>query len=134
MSKLNKKLIFYIIGLLLLFNGIAMMFSSFVSFLTNDGVLKEVTLSAVITIILGCIIMSFTKSNIRQINKRDGYLIVTIGWLTMVFSGMLPYYLTNSITFFPNLFFETMSGYTTTGSTILNDIEPCQKVLSSGEV
>ena len=117
MSKLNKKLIFYIIGLLLLFNGIAMIFSSFVSFLTNDGVLKEVTLSAVITIILGCIIMSFTKSNIRQINKRDGYLIVTIGWLTMVFSGMLPYYLTNSITFFPNLFFETMSGYTTTGST-----------------
>ena len=127
MSKLNKKLIFYIIGLLLLFNGIAMMFSSFVSFLTNDGVLKEVTLSAVITIILGCIIMSFTKSNIRQINKRDGYLIVTIGWLTMVFSGMLPYYLTNSITFFPNLFFETMSGYTTTGSTILNDIETLPK-------
>ena len=127
MSKLNKKLIFYIIGLLLLFNGIAMIFSSFVSFLTNDGVLKEVTLSAVITIILGCIIMSFTKSNIRQINKRDGYLIVTIGWLTMVFSGMLPYYLTNSITFFPNLFFETMSGYTTTGSTILNDIETLPK-------
>ena len=86
MSKLNRKLIFYIIGLLLLFNGIAMLFSSFVSFLTNDGVLKEVTLSALITIILGWIIMSFTKSNIRQINKRDGYLIVTIGWLTMVFS------------------------------------------------
>ena len=127
MSKLNRKLIFYIIGLLLLFNGIAMLFSSFVSFLTNDGVLKEVTLSALITIILGWIIMSFTKSNIRQINKRDGYLIVTIGWLTMVFSGMLPYYLTNSITFFPNLFFETMSGYTTTGSTILNDIEALPK-------
>ena len=104
-----------------------MLFSSFVSFLTNDGVLKEVTLSALITIILGWIIMSFTKSNIRQINKRDGYLIVTIGWLTMVFSGMLPYYLTNSITFFPNLFFETMSGYTTTGSTILNDIEALPK-------
>jgi trk system potassium uptake protein TrkH len=112
MTKLNRKLIFHIIGLLLLFNGVAMLFSSLVSLLT---------------IVLGCIIMSFTKSNIRQINKRDGYIIVTIGWLTMVISGMLPYYLTDSITFFPNLFFETMSGYTTTGSTILNDIEALPK-------
>jgi|TARA_B110000908_G_scaffold170757_1_gene231274 trk system potassium uptake protein TrkH len=127
MTKLNRKLIFHIIGLLLLFNGVAMLFSSLVSLLTNDGVLKEVTVSAVFTIVLGCIIMSFTKSNIRQINKRDGYIIVTIGWLTMVISGMLPYYLTDSITFFPNLFFETMSGYTTTGSTILNDIEALPK-------
>jgi trk system potassium uptake protein TrkH len=74
MTKLNRKLIFYIIGLLLLFNGIAMLSSSLVSLITNDGVLKEVTVSAVFTIVLGCIIMSFTKSNIRQINKRDGYI------------------------------------------------------------
>jgi hypothetical protein len=43
MTKLNRKLIFYIIGLLLLFNGIAMLSSSLVSLITNDGVLKEVT-------------------------------------------------------------------------------------------
>ena len=113
--------------MLLVFNGGAMLFSSLVSLITNDGVLQEVTLSAIITIVMGYSIMILTKSNIRQINKRDGYLIVTIGWLTMVFSGMLPYYLTNSITYFPNLFFETMSGYTTTGSTILNDIEALPK-------
>ena len=105
MFKLNRKLILYIIGLLLLFNGLAMLSSSFVSFITNDGVLKEVTTSAIITIVIGWLLMKLTKSNIRQINKRDGYLIVTIGWLTMVFSGMLPYYLTNSITYFPNLLF-----------------------------
>ena len=127
MFKLNRKLILYIIGLLLLFNGLAMLSSSFVSFITNDGVLKEVTTSAIITIVIGWLLMKLTKSNIKQINKRDGYLIVTIGWLTMVFSGMLPYYLTNSITYFPNLLFETMSGYTTTGSTILNDIEALPK-------
>ncbi len=113
--------------MLLVFNGGAMLFSSLVSLITNDGVLQEVTMSAIITIVIGYLIMILTKSNIRQINKRDGYLIVTIGWLTMVFSGMLPYYLTNSITYFPNLFFETMSGYTTTGSTILNDIEALPK-------
>jgi trk system potassium uptake protein TrkH len=108
MSKLNKKLIFYIIGMLLIFNGGAMLISSLVSLIVNDGAIREITLSAVIVIVLGCLIMTFSKNNIRQINKRDGYLIVTIGWLTMVFSGMLPYYLTNSITYFPNLLFETM--------------------------
>jgi trk system potassium uptake protein TrkH len=123
MTKLNKKLIFYIIGMLLVFNGGAMIISSFVSVLFDDGVLKEITFGAIFLIIMGALIMTFSKNNIRQINKRDGYVIVTIGWLTMVFSGMLPYYLTGSINSFSNLFFETMSGYTTTGSTILNDIE-----------
>ena len=127
MTKLNKKLIFYIIGMLLVFNGGAMLISSIVSLIVNDGAIREIILSAVIVIVSGCLFMTFSKNNTRQINKRDGYLIVTIGWLTMVFSGMLPYYLTNSITYFPNLLFETMSGYTTTGSTILNDIEGLPK-------
>ena len=127
MTKLNKKLIFYIIGMLLVFNGGAMIISSFVSVLFDDGVLKEITFGAIFLIIMGTLIMTFSKNNIRQINKRDGYVIVTIGWLTMVFSGMLPYYLTGSINSFSNLFFETMSGYTTTGSTILNDIEALPK-------
>ena len=123
MTRLNNKLIFYIIGMLLIFNGGAMIISAIVSFIFNDGVLKEIAFSAFLTLLIGTLIMFFSKNNIRQINKRDGYLIVTIGWLTMVFSGILPYYFTSSINSFPNLFFETMSGYTTTGSTILNDIE-----------
>ena len=127
MTKLNKKLIFYLIGMLLIFNGSAMIISAIVSLIFNDGVIKEIALSAFLTIVIGSIIMLYNKNNIRQINKRDGYVIVTIGWLTMVLSGILPYYFTSSIDTFPNLFFETMSGYTTTGSTILNDVEALPK-------
>ena len=110
-----------------MFNGGAMLFSSLVSLIVDDGAIREITISALIVIVLGWLTMTFSKNNSRQINKRDGYLIVTVGWLTMVFSGMLPYYLTNTITYFPNLLFETMSGYTTTGSTILNDVEALPK-------
>ena len=127
MTKFNKKLILYIVGMLLVFNGGAMLISSLVSLIVDDGAVREITLSATIVIISGLFLMSFFKNNSRKINKRDGYLIVTIGWLTMVFSGMVPYYLTDSITYFPNLLFETMSGYTTTGSTILNDVEALPK-------
>ena len=56
-------------------------------------------------------------------NKRDGYIVVAIGWIVMSLSGTLPYVFTNTIPSFTNAFFETMSGYTTTGASILNDIE-----------
>ena len=98
-----------------------------VSLLTSDGVVNEITSSAIIIISIGLILMLSNKNNIRQINKKDGYIIVTVGWLTMIFSGMLPYYLTDSISSFSNLIFESMSGYTATGSTIINDVESLPK-------
>ena len=134
MSKLNYKLILYIIGLLLLFNGGAMFITAGVSLLTSDGVVNEITSSAIIIISIGLILMLSNKNNIRQINKKDGYLIVTVGWLTMIFSGMLPYYMTDSISSFSNLIFESMSGYTATGSTIINDVESLPKSVIFGEV
>ena len=123
MTKLNIKLILYIIGMLLVFNGFSMFIASIVSLIVDDGVVIQLIISGLIPISIGIILMLTNKNNSRQINKRDGYIIVTLGWLTMVISGMLPYYFTNSILGSANLFFETMSGYTTTGSTILDDVE-----------
>ena len=125
--RLNFKLILYIIGLLLIFNGSAMLITSFVSLILEDGVTNQITISSILLITSGLILMLFNKNNLKQLSKRDGYVIVTIGWLTMIFSGMLPYYLTNSISSFSNIFFETMSGYTATGSTILDDVESLPK-------
>ena len=76
MSRLNHKLISYILGLLLLFNGLAMLVTSGVSLLVNDGVFNDITSSGIITISFGIILMMLNRNNVRQINKRDGYLIV----------------------------------------------------------
>ena len=127
MSKLNRKLIFHILGLLLMFNGFAMLISAFVSYLTNDGVLNEMTIVSLLVIFFGWLFMTVSKKNQRKINKRDAYFVVVLGWLVMIFSGMLPYVVTDSISSFSNIFFETMSGYTTTGSTIINDIDALPK-------
>lgn len=56
-------------------------------------------------------------------SKRDGYFVVTISWIVFSFVGMLPYYIGNYIPSVTNAFFETMSGFTTTGASILNNIE-----------
>ena len=78
--------------------------------------------------------MMLNRNNVRQINKRDGYLIVTLGWITMILSGMLPYYLTGSLSTFSNMLFESMSGYTATGSTVISDIESLPESIIFGEV
>jgi trk system potassium uptake protein TrkH len=67
--------------------------------------------------------MLFGRQHNKQIQKREGYLIVSLGWVLMSLSGTLPYLLTAAIPDFTAAFFETMSGYTTTGASILNDIE-----------
>jgi len=81
-----------------------------------------------ITISAGFLMRVATKKDKNsEIKKRDGYLIVVLGWLFMTIFGSLPYLLSGSIPTLTNAFFETMSGFTTTGSTILNDIESLPK-------
>ena len=127
MHKINKEIIANLMGVLLLFNGGFMLLSSLVSLITHDGVTFELTLSAFFVLFLGIFIMLLSRNHTKQIQKREGYIIVSFGWVLMSLSGMLPYLFTGVIPDISSAFFETMSGYTTTGSTILNDIESVPK-------
>jgi len=121
--KLNYKIIFHFLGLLLLFNGGFMLLAAIMSFAYKDGATLSISLSGIAVMVIGVLVMLITKNHEKEMNKREGYIVVTFGWIIMALSGTLPYVLTDSIPSFTNAFFETISGYTTTGSTILNDIE-----------
>lgn len=125
--KLNYKIIFHFLGLLILFNGGFMLLSTLVSFLYKDGVTGSLSVAAIITLALGGLAMLFTRKHNKEMNKREGYIVVAFGWIIMALTGALPYIVTGSIPNFTNAFFETMSGYTTTGASILNDIEAMPK-------
>lgn len=85
--------------------------------------------SAVITMIIGMtLFFSFSKQD-QNIRKREGYLIVALSWVFMAGFGMLPYVLSHQIDGFSDALFETMSGLTTTGASILTDIEAMPKGL-----
>lgn len=114
-------------GLLLLVNGAFMSTASFVSWYYDDGVWLDISLASLITIMSGILLMFFTRGHSKELRQREGYLVVTFGWIFMALSGTLPYLLSDAIPTFTNSFFETMSGYTTTGSTILIDIEAMPK-------
>lgn len=124
---LNYKIIIHFFGLLLLVNGGFILLSTLISLIYNDGVTLELLLSGGIILGIGTILMLRTKEHKKEISKRDGYIIVAFGWLVMALSGSIPYMVTNSIPNFTNAFFETISGFTTTGATILNDIEAVPK-------
>jgi trk system potassium uptake protein TrkH len=126
-NKINYKIIFQMMGVLMLFNGSFMLLSALVSFIYKDSVTVGLTFSGLVTIGIGLILRYITKDFTKQIKKKEGYLIVTLGWVFLSLTGTLPYLFTETIPNFTNAFFETMSGYTTTGASILNDIESIPK-------
>lgn len=127
-SLINYKVIANVVGGLVIITGVLMAFSIPVSLAFDGSAIKAITISSIATILTGVILKLFTRSHSNdEIKKREGFLIVAIGWLTMALFGSLPYVLSNAIPNYSNAFFETVSGLTTTGASILNDIEALPK-------
>lgn len=120
---LNKKLILNLIGLLLIVEGILMLIPAIVSLIYHENDLIPFLQSSAITIFIGFILWILTRDAKRAVGKREGFIIVTIVWVIYSVFGSLPYILSGSIPSFTNAFFETISGFTTTGASIINDIE-----------
>ena len=114
-------------GLLLLFNGLFMLIAAVMSGIYDDGATLDIALASITSMFIGVTGMFFTRNHKKEVKRKEGYIIVTFGWIVMSISGMLPYLFSGAIPDVTNAFFETISGYTTTGATILNDIEVLPK-------
>ncbi|MDP3463293.1 MAG: potassium transporter TrkG [Bacteroidales bacterium] len=120
---INYGLITRIIGFLLIVEGLFMLTA--IPFSWNDcgGSCFSMLLSSVITILTGSLFWVLTKNATKVIGKREGYIIVTFSWIMISLFGALPFYISGMIPSFTDAFFETMSGFTTTGASILTDVE-----------
>jgi trk system potassium uptake protein TrkH len=122
--RFNFKVIGDILGILLLINGGFMALCLPISFYYGEQDWTAILTSSLITIGAGALLKYLTRNKkSKELKKKDGYLIVTAGWIFMSIFGALPYIISGSIPDFSNAFFETISGYTTTGASILTDIE-----------
>ncbi|MEH6771858.1 TrkH family potassium uptake protein [Maribacter arcticus] len=121
--RLNLRIIFHLMGLLLLFNGGFMLLAAVVSGIYQDGATLSITLASITTMFVGVFSMYYTRGHKKEVKQKEGYIIVTFGWIIMSISGMLPYLFSGAVPDVTNAFFETVSGYTTTGASIMDDIE-----------
>lgn len=122
--RFNLKVIGDILGILLLINGGFMALCLPISFYYGEHDWVALSTSSAVTIGSGALLRYLTRNKkSKELKKKDGYLIVTAGWIVMSIFGALPYLISGSIPDFTNAFFETISGYTTTGASILTDIE-----------
>ncbi len=119
-----------IIGILVFFLGISMIFPLLCSLLYQDGTSMAILTSMGITITAGEILyMAARNTTIEYISQREGMAIVAIAWTVTGLFGALPFYFGGACPAFTDAFFESVSGFTTTGSSILTHIEGVSKSL-----
>lgn len=123
MGDFNLKLILKIQGSLLIVESIFLMSAFIVSLYFREAVWIDFLFSAGIGLALGLTGFFVGWKALPDIGKREGSIIVTLTWLLFSLVGMLPFLFSGSIQSVPDAFFETMSGFTTTGASILNNIE-----------
>ena len=122
-SLINRKMIFRILGILLFIEGVMFLVCAGVSLCYSEHSYIYIVYSTLISAAAGSILLFFGRKAENKLSRRDGYCIVAFTWLLFTVFGMLPFYLSGEIPSVSDAFFETMSGFTTTGATILDDIE-----------
>ncbi len=116
--------IFRLIGILNFFLGLSMIAPLIVSFIYSDGSSLPILYSFIITSGSGIALFLLIKTNeYPSLSQKEGMAIVTLGWLSAGFFGSLPFLFAGSIGHITDAYFESISGFTTTGASILSDIE-----------
>lgn len=120
---INFRIIARVFSMLLILEGLFMMVSAGVSLIYTEPAAASLFYSALITLVTGMIVFTPLRHEEKIYGNREGYIIVTGIWLIFSIFGSLPFIFSGSIKSFTDAFFESMSGFTTTGATILPDIE-----------
>jgi trk system potassium uptake protein len=119
----NFRIIARVFSLLLIFEGLFMLVSAAVSFSYHEDAANSFLYSAFITLFTGAIVFTPFRNIEKIYGNKEGYIIVTGICLIFSLFGTLPFLISGSIKNFGDAFFESMSGFTTTGATILTNVE-----------
>ena len=122
-SLINKKIIARVLGILLFVETTMFLICALVSWMYQEPETFTFLQTAAINTFAGIFLILLSRGAERKVSKRDGYCIASLSWLLFSAFGMLPFYLSGSVDSISNAFFETISGFTTTGATIMDNID-----------
>ncbi|MBK8882152.1 MAG: TrkH family potassium uptake protein [Bacteroidales bacterium] len=119
---LNFRIIARVFSLLLIVEGVFMLVAAGVSFLYHEH-MNSFVYSALITIVTGVIVYTPLRGDEKVSGNKEGHIIVSGTWFIFSLFGTLPFIFSGSVTNFGDAFFESISGFTTTGATIIQNVE-----------
>ncbi len=123
---MNKRMIAYVSGLLLLCEAGLLLFPVAVSLIYREQTFLSFVITIGILVAIGILLVHF-KPRDKTIFARDGLTIVSLGWILLSLFGALPFFISGEIPNYLDALFETVSGFTTTGASILTDVEALSK-------
>ncbi len=124
---MNRRMVLNTLGHIALANGGLMLLPAIVSLIYAESCIWSFLIAIGVSIVLGLIMMMFSKPGTRVIYTKEGFAIASYGWLLMALIGALPFVLSGEIPSYIDAFFETVSGLTTTGASILTEVEGMSK-------
>ena len=120
---INRLIIFRVMGSLILIEAALLLLSLGIGLIYQEYDIAAFLYTTVIAIILGSTLWYAGRKAENRMSRRDGYIVVACAWTVFSLIGMLPYIISGFIPNVADAFFETMSGFTATGATILDNIE-----------
>lgn len=124
---MNKRSIIYILGWVLIVEAVAMQIGTITSLIYGEKEAWYFVLTGVVSAILGVLAIKVKKPKNMVLYQKAGFASTALSWILLSLVGCMPFWLSGEIPSFIDAFYETVSGFTTTGSTILNDVEALSK-------
>lgn len=125
---MNIAMVRYILGFILQIEAVLLLLPTAVSLYYGDAGVRPLFLTAMLTALIGYALRARKPQN-QVIYAREGFAVVTLSWLLLSAMGALPFWLSGEIPMYVDAFFETVSGFTTTGASILPAVEGMSKSL-----
>ena len=118
---MNLKSIFNLFSILILFFSFSYILPIVVSIIFDDGALNIFLITLIVIALIGLFGIFITKGADNNLSQKDGFVIIVLFWIVLSFAGSVPFYLSGMSTI--DSIFESMSGITTTGATVISDID-----------
>ena len=120
---IDKSIIFKIIGSLLFIEALLLLTCLFMAIGYQEDDVPAFIITIILTTLTGIVLRYLGRNADNNMSRRDAYLVVTLSWIIFSFFGTLPFIISGYIPSFTDAYFETMSGFTTTGATIIDDVD-----------
>ena len=124
---MNRRMVLYVVGTVIKIEAALLLFPLITSLIYKESCAVDFLISIGVALAVGFALTLIFKPGSKVIYAKEGFVIVSLAWLALSLVGALPFYISGEIPSFVDAFFETVSGFTTTGASILTDVEAMSK-------